>query len=123
MRHDLLAGGDNRFASQQGGANVICSRFTAGHGFDDDVDVAGEEVVEALGPVDAGQRFRLTGTLVAGAPVSDVRESELRDGIGAGEAAGDGRADRAETEDADATTGIAFPGTVARRLERVQRHA
>jgi hypothetical protein len=51
-----------------------------------------------------------------------VREFQLRDGIGTSEAAGDGRTDRAKTENADTTTVIAVGGTATRGLERVQRH-
>ena len=76
MRDHLLAGGDHRLAGQQRRADVVDRRFAAGNRFDDDVDVAGEEVVEALGPGEAGERLGLAGALVAGATVGDVREFE-----------------------------------------------
>ena len=61
----------------------------------------------------------MPGTLVAGATVGDVRQAKLRDGVGAGEPAGDGGTDGAETKDADLTAA----GTVAGRLKRVETHA
>src|SRR4029079_6930615 len=103
-----LAGGDDRLAGQQGRANQIDGRVAAGERFDDDIDIAREQVVEAFRPIDAGERFGLAGALVAGASVGDMRETELRDGVRTGEAAGDGRTDGAEAKNADATAGIAI---------------
>src|SRR5205823_1108589 len=119
---DFLARGDNRFTGEERGTDVIDRGLLAGDGFDDDVDIAGEEIVEALGPGELGERLRLAGALVAGASVGDMRQFDVREGIGAGEAPGDGRADRAKTENADATADVAIAGAIARCVERVQRH-
>ena len=112
MSHDLLARGDHRLAGEKRGADVVDRRLAPRDRFDDDVDVAREQVVEALGPVQAGKRLRLPGTLVAGAPVGDVGEFERPGEVGAGESPGNGRTDRAKTENADATTRVAIAWTV-----------
>ncbi len=123
----LLVGGDHRLARQQRAAHVVHGRLGADDGLDDDVDVAGQQVVEPVGPHQAaGERLGLPCALLAGAAITDVRELEERRGVGTGEPPGDRGPDGAEAENADATArrrrmpGVA--GAVAGGLKRVQRH-
>src|SRR5262249_32835350 len=109
--------------SQERRTNQIDRGLAARNRFNDDINVAGEEVVEPLGPGDAGERLRLTATLVAGASIGDVCELELGDGIGTGGAPGERRSGWAGTEEAKATAIVAVGRTTTRGLERVQRHA
>jgi hypothetical protein len=90
--------------------------------FDDDLDVAGEQVVTRVGPDDAVRGgFGLSGALVARAPVADVGELEAGNRIRAGEPPGDRRPDGTETEDADQTAWRAW--TVAGSLKRVENQS
>ena len=127
VRDDLLVRRDHRFAGEQRAADVVDGRLGADDRFDDDVDVAGEQVVEPVGPGQtAGERLGLPRALLACAPIADVGELEVRRRVGAGETPGDGGPDGAEAENADATARRRQVARVARAvsrgLERVQPH-
>jgi len=127
VRDDLLVRRHDRFAGKQRPANVIAGRLGANDGFDHDVDVTGQQVVEPVGPDQAaGEGLGLPGALLAGAAVANMSELKNRGGIGAGETPGDCGPDSAEAENADATARRRqvprIAGAIARGLERVQRH-
>ena len=82
MRDDRFVRGDHRLAREQGGAHVVHCRLGAWNGFDDDVDVAGEEVVEAVGPGEPGERIGLARLLVFRAPITEMCEFEVGNRVG-----------------------------------------
>ena len=104
VRDDLLVRRDDRLAGEQRAAHVVAGRLGADDRLDDDVDVAGEQIVEPVGPRQtAGQRLGLPRALLACAPITDVRELEVRRRVGAGEPPGDRGPDGAKAENPDAT--------------------
>jgi len=76
MRDDQLVRGDDGLAREQGAPDVVNRGLAAADGFDDDVDVAGKEIVEAIGPDETGDLLGLPGALLAGAAITDEREFE-----------------------------------------------
>ncbi len=56
VRDDILVRGDDGLPREERGADVVDGRPGPANRFDDDLDVAGEQVVERVGPDDAVRR-------------------------------------------------------------------
>src|SRR5204862_4619680 len=112
-RDDLLVRRDDRFPGPQGVAPPVGGRIEPADRFDDDVDVAGEQLVDRCGPPDL-RELRMRGAFRVGAAIEDVRELQSAGGVGGRQTAGERGADGAETEEADAAAGRTGAGGLKR---------
>jgi hypothetical protein len=104
---ELLVSGDDVFAGSEGRAQPAFDGVEAAHELDDEVDVGGEEnVFDAVGPDGVGEdeAGAFVGALAGDVAIEDVGDAEA--GVGGGcEDFGEGGADGAEAEEADAEGG------------------
>ena len=66
-------------AREQGAPDVVDRGLAAADDLDDDVDVAGKKIVEAVGPDETGDLLRLPRALLAGAAITNEGELEAED--------------------------------------------
>jgi hypothetical protein len=101
--NELLVCGDDRFACKERGACPRSGRLDPADCLDHDVDIARQDVIDAIGPDDsAGPVGREPVAFLVRPAIEDVGESETANCVG-GEPPGDGRSDRTESEETDTT--------------------
>ena len=97
-RNELLVCGDDRFACKERGAHPLGGRLDAADRLDDDVDVARQDVVDAIGPDDSARvPGRKPVALLVSAAIENVGEIETMNCVG-NEPPSDGRSDRAQSK-------------------------
>src|SRR5207247_7844797 len=101
-RDDLLVRGDDRLSCEERRADPGGRRVQSADRFDDDVDIAGEDRVDVDGPGDT-RLGREAAAFLGRTAVANVRQREAGHLVAAGKPARDGRTDRAESDDRDAT--------------------
>ena len=122
-RDELLVGRDDRLAACERSPDEIARRLETAHQLDDDVGVGCDDVVDAVGPVDAG-RYPVD-LLALDAAIADGRQLQRRMNP-ARQHLRHRPPDRAETDDGDFQRSSAWCGcrpTLQTRINLLRPHA